>query len=305
MFDTLRLFYPIDSGININHILGLLTNQKETITELDKSFSGNYKSLHIRINQNGISIVGSLAKFSLPNNINTLTRSSAERAFYALSDELCLDVAKSKVYRIDFAQNLIMKCSPEMYYPYLGVSNHYQRVINPHSLYFNNKLRQKVFYDKIEESKIKGVELPLVVKNQNLLRYELRYLSRISNQFNTNEILVKDLYKEEFYIKLFDNWFSEFNNITKVYNQNMSLENPKTEKGFIENLATLYVLEHGQSKIFEMIEELKSQKVFENPEYYSRLKGKINEMVKVKPKDKPQLLIELEQKIKQAKEYYR
>ncbi|MDZ7936354.1 MAG: phage/plasmid replication protein [Emticicia sp.] len=55
---------------------------------------------------------GSLSKWFLGDNIQTLTRGDMKRATEKLSDTLHLPMSKAKVGRIDLAKNLLMKFKP-------------------------------------------------------------------------------------------------------------------------------------------------------------------------------------------------
>ena len=156
MYDTINLWLSIDKagGFDVSKTLQSLSGVTEHTRDDGQVYvSGYLKNYRVNISGQGVSLKGSLAKYFLPDNFHTLTRSDSARAFEMMSDELCLPIQKAKVNRIDFAQNFLMIYEPEAYYPYLGDCQYYQRQPTSNSLYYSNTLRQKLFYNKIAEGK--------------------------------------------------------------------------------------------------------------------------------------------------------
>jgi len=268
--------------------------------------SGYLKNYRVNISGQGVSLKGSLAKYFLPDNFHTLTRSDSARAFEMMSDELCLPIQKAKVNRIDFAQNFLMIYEPEAYYPYLGDCQYYQRQPTSNSLYYSNTLRQKLFYNKIAEGKKRGLTLPEVWNSQNVLRYEMRFTSRLPKQFNKAEVTASSLSDEKFYMAVFDKWLTEYDAINKLNSINFNLSVMNSPKDFWKQMNLMAISVIGQDKIIEEVENLRHQKAFDKPEYYSRLKREIKELCKTpEMTESSDLIQELDQKIKAAKKYYR
>ena len=116
-----------------------------------------------------------------------------------------------------------MDFETEAYYGFLGECQYYNRLPQSKSLYYSNGLRQKVFYNKIAEGKAKGIILPDVWDGQNVLRYEMRFTSRLSKQFNQAEITASSLSDEKFYMAVFDKWLTEYEAINKLHSINFNL----------------------------------------------------------------------------------
>ena len=309
MYDTVNLWLPIDKtgSFDVSKILQRLTR----ITEHTKDdgqvyvsgFLNNYK---VNISGQGVSLKGSLAKYFLSNNFQTLTRSDSARAFDMMTDELCLPIQKANVSRIDFAQNFLMDYEPQAYYNYLGECQYYNRQPQSKSLYYSNGLRQKVFYNKIAEGKAKGLSLPDVWNGQNVLRYEMRIKSRLPKQFNQTEITASSLSDEKFYMAIFDKWLAEYEAINKLHSINFNLSDMNSPKDFWKQINLMAVNMIGQDKIMQEIENLRHQKAFDKPEYYSRLKKEIKELCKTPEMTvSSDLVAELDKKIKAAKRHYR
>ena len=120
------------------------------------SITGSLKNLRVSIHGSGLSVKGSLAKYYLNDNFQTLQRADAQLAFEQLSDEFHLPIAEGKVTRVDIAQNFITRYAPETYYPYLGDCQYFKRLVQPNSVYYKNQNRTKLFYNKVAEGKKKG-----------------------------------------------------------------------------------------------------------------------------------------------------
>lgn len=309
MYDTTNLWLPIEliSNVNYSNTLQKLSGITEHTKDDGQVYiSGHLKNYKVNISGQGVSLRGSLAKYFLPDNFHTLTRSDSARAFEMMSDELCLPIQKAKVSRIDFAQNILMDFEPEAYYNFLGECQYYNRHSQSKSLYYTNGLRQKVFYNKIAEGKAKKMTLPDVWQGQNVLRYEIRFTSRLQKQFNMFEINANTLSDEKFYITIFDKWLAEYEAINKLHSINFNLSNMNSPKDFWKQINLMAINIIGQDKIMQEIENLRHQKAFDKPEYYSRLKKEIKELCKTpKMTASSDLMAELDSKIKAAKRYYR
>lgn len=309
MYDTINLWLPIDRAGNfdvsktLQHLTGITEHIKDDGQVYASGYLNNYK---VNISEQGVSLKGSLAKYFLPDNFHTLTRSDSARAFEMMADKLCLPIQKAKVSRIDFAQNFLMEYEPEVYYNFLGECQYYNRQPQSKSLYYSNTLRQKLFYNKIAEGKAKGLSLPDVWNGQNVLRYEMRFTSRLAKQFKEAEITASSLSDEKFYMAVFDKWLAEYEAINKLHSINFNLSNMNSPKDFKKQLELFAINMIGQDRIMQEIENMRHQKAFDKPEYYSRLKKEIKELCKTPELTaSSDLVAELDKKIKSSKKYYR
>lgn len=310
MFDTVNLWLSIDraGGFDVSQVLQNLTRYTEHQTNDGQVyFSGclgsNYK---VSLSGQGVSLKGSLAKYFLPDNFHTLTRSDTARAFEKLADELHLPIDRATVSRFDFAQNFLMDYEPEAYYLYLGECQYYHRLTQAKSLYYSNGMRQKVFYNKIAEGRAKKMMLPDVWSGQNVLRYEMRFTSRLPKQFNLPELTATTLADEKFYMGLFDRWQAEYDAINKIQTINFNLSSMNSPKDFWKQINLMAIQAIGQEKIMQEVETLRARNAFDKPEYYSRLKKEIRELCKTPDlTTSSELVAELDKKIKGAKRYYR
>ena len=309
MYDTVNLWLPMDKicsfdfSTTLQSLTGITEHTKDDGQIYVSGYLNNYK---VSISGQGVSLKGSLAKYFLPDNFHTLTRSDSARAFEMMADELHLPIQKAKVNRIDFSQNFIMDFEPQAYYNFLGECQYYERQPQSKSLYYTNTLRQKLFYNKIAEGKGKGLKLPDVWKDQNVLRYEMRFTSRLPKQFNQSEIAASSLSDEKFYVTIFDKWLAEYEAINKLHSINFNLSDMNSPKDFWKQVSLMAINMIGQDNIMMEIENLRHQKAFDKPEYYSRLKKEVKELCKTPEMTSPSdLVAELDKKIKSSKRYYR
>ena len=105
---------------------------------------------------------------------------------------------------------------------------------------------------------------------------------------------------------MFDKWLAEYEAINKLHSINFNISDMNSPKDFWKQINLMAVNMIGQDKIMQEIENLRYQKAFDKPEYYSRLKKEIKELCKApEMTSKSDLVAELDKKIKAAKNYYR
>jgi hypothetical protein len=296
------------AGSPVMDCLHYLTNRSENYREdTGKTYiTGNAGNLRIGISEHGVSIKGSLAKFYLGTNLHTLTRSDSRRAFEMMADTLHLPIHKSKVTRIDIGHNIITSYKPELYYPYLGPSQYYTRLIQPKSItYYSSKKTVKA-YNKIAESKKSKSIIPDVFKGKNLLRFELGFTEKLPKQFNQAVITPNTLTNERFYMDMYDRWHNEYEAIQKIGLAKMDTSKIKTEKDYLDQFLIMSLKEKGIENVLHHIEVMREQKVYKHTEYYSNLKRKIKELAGCKTNiEQPELIQELNRKIARVKTSYR
>jgi len=308
MYDTVHLWLPMETlNFDFDSSIQVLSNLTEHVKDNGQLYySGHLSNIKVNLSEQGVSLKGSLAKYLLHDNFKTLTRSDTKTAIEKLSDELFLPIGKAKVTRLDFGQNFITKHTPESYYHLLGDCKRYNRFQQAKSLYYQTNTRQLVFYNKIAEAKSKGQPCPKILENQNLLRYEVRFMSKIMQQLKQNEISASTLFDEPFYITIFERWFNEYDSIKKYHNINIDLSTMKTPKDYMDYLLLWAVQNKGHETIMKELEMIKQTKSFEKPEYHSRLKKQLQKLLKPSEMTfKSELIEELDKKLKAAKNHFR
>lgn len=313
MFDTLKLWLPneaIKESGYLQRVPTLLTNVKEIYKQDTREvyITGSILGMSASISNAGISLKGSICKSYLKDNFQTLTRQDTQRAIEQIQDFTNLPIFLADVKRVDFAQSLTTTQNPQNYFTFLGECHHYKRLTQPKSLYYQNGMRTKLFYNKIAEGKAKGQIIPSIWANKHILRYELRYTSRLPYQFNKAKVQATDLYNEVFYMDMVERWIKEYESINKNNSilDKMNTKQIETPKDFITQMALLQIKDIGIQKTFESIEQLKAQNQFKNKEDYSRLKATIRKICSTDVITEGSTLVaELDKKVKQVKEYCR
>jgi hypothetical protein len=309
MLDTVKLWLPTQSigeADYLSRVPALLDNLTHHTKIAGNSVTGEINNLKVRVSADGVGILGSLCKYFLKNNIETLTRQDIQRAFEMLADTLKLPISEAYVNRADVGQNFLMNYEPEIYYPYLGESTRYDRLTQPQSICWQNNLRAKTIYNKIAEARFKNVKIPEALIGKHLLRYELKFMSRLPRQFNVSKVITKNLYDEVFYINLIDRWHKEYEAINKLKEINLNFDKMNKPKDFFNQMALLMINEIGQNEALKLVDQLKAKNCFEHKEYYSRVKADIKRLCNTyQPEQSNDLITELNSKVKQVKEHYR
>jgi len=277
MFDTVNFWINRGdiSGGKPFEILPYLNEITERQNDSGYNCTGKIKKYSVCVSDNGISMKGSLAKNHFGDNIHTLTRKDVQWAIEELSDRLHIDINVAKVTRLDISTVLYTKHPPADYYPYLGQKPYFERLQStPDTLYYNNHQKQIVFYDKKKEAKEKGVQIPEILQNANLLRYELRYTRRINKQLNY-DVTAGKLYVRPFYDSLIENWYQELKSIQKLKKQSFMIDNISTVKDAEMALFAHLLQQSGQSIIDEFLAELKAKDKFKDKQRYYELKKRL------------------------------
>jgi len=308
MYDNIdiSMFKNQCPGIDLlKDIPQFLTNvSNHGVNQFGEYITGYLDNLKVNISENRIKIAdSSLCKYYLGDNFKTLSRGDTKQAIDKISDNLHLPLYHATLTRIDFATNLLMKYDEKLYYPYLGQAQYYNRLEQNNGLYYNNLLRQLVFYGKEYEQKIKRQPIPELYKNRNVLRFELRFRKRLRQQFNRHELTAKLLYDEVFYRDLVTRWKNEYLAIKKIKSKIISMQPTGSTKELIENMALFQLLEIGQPQVLSIIKEWQSQRLITKKQANDH-RHKIKELSQISNFDKENdLVLELNQKIKDAARY--
>ena len=269
-------------------------------------YLGNYQAT---INPYGIKLNGSLPKLLKQSNIYYLTIEEAKQAIEYLSDSLHVDINKAELKRVDVSTGIPTKRPPHEYYPFLGNKIHFKRIETAtDTLYYNTYKKVLCFYDKVKEVKKKKAIIPPTLAGCNLLKYELRFVHKLKQQFGQTETPTgRLLCNPEFYRWIVEQWRQEFISINKI-NQisNYMSDNVKTPKE-VENALLAYYIQKagGQSEINRIMAVAKGKELFKDPKAYTRLKTKLNEHLTAQTTidNKNDLITELDGKINDIAKY--
>ena len=197
-----------------------LTGQSEHLCSEtgQHSITGHAENLRVKVTDRSCSVQGSLSKYLLNDNVQTLTRKGVQLATEKLEDILNLPMRQATVTRLDIGDNLRVKHPPAAYLPSLLATPYFDRIERQNSLTFSNKQRAMTFYDKLREAKASREELPFLGSTHHLLRYELRLLKNPASRLGLQELTLKELQTELVYMLLVDTWLSHFQSIPKADN---------------------------------------------------------------------------------------
>ena len=270
---------------------------------------GHLGSLNVKVSRMGVAIKdSSFCKWVLGSNFKTLTRGDIQQGIEKLSDSLHLPFERASVTRLDVGQNIVTKAPTDVYLRHLGVLKYTKRLPQPNGLYYTGTNYQLAFYDKVREQRRAGEKVPELYQGRNVLRYELRFIHRLTNLLNVPEITGGLLYDEGFYISLFQQWRGYYRSIQKIGDIELNFENMTTKRDLYKaGLLALVEQQGGQLEVIAQINEaLKSGKLKSRKQAHD-LREAVNEACKVngglvKPND---MVKELDRKIDEATRYFR
>ena len=285
MYDKITIYADASSvGGGWTDVPHYLSDGKEV--ELDtgeiRTF-GHIGNMRVSVSGGGVRIVGSLPKFLCGANVWGLTKEEVGDAITKLEDTLHISLQDAKVTTMELAQTFSVDCEVWEYLNRLGNMPRMQRVqTSPHTLTYTgsgkNSPKKLVFYDKEAELKDKGETPPYWIKDYglHLLRYELRYESRLSKQVKEPCVYVSMLPQEDFYNKMVGQYKENYYAITK---QNQIETIPMGEITKVSDAYDVWVArlmqQVGATQAEEFLAELKRADVFKNKSDYTGLKKKI------------------------------
>ncbi|MBU0476143.1 MAG: hypothetical protein KKF62_18505 [Bacteroidetes bacterium] len=303
MFDTIGTYYHTENALNTLRYISVNNENIDRHTGEIATF-GTHKNLRIKVMGNSVSINGSLPKYLFGDNVQELTRKHTQEAIESLSDELHLQLDESKPYRIDVASNFIMKEPLVKYYSALeSLARYEKKTYRDGFLFTTNKIALE-FYDKNKELQKKKQLIPEIFQNRNVLRYEIHLQKRLPEIFK-QDILAKDLYDADFYIKAVDIWKERYFSIKKnrVLTLNSKVISIMDSKTIFNQLALLGLEQVGQEKLLKMLEY---ERTSLSKMQFKRIKEKINSISELPVlTEQSNFIQELDSKIIQRARYYR
>ena len=270
--------------------------------------TGSLNGLKISLNRYQMKIKdGSLCKWYLGDNYQTMGRGDTQRAIEKLSDTLHVPMSKATVTRLDIAQNFITRHPPEVYLNHLGILKYATRLQEPTGVYYSQTGGRLCFYDKNREQKSRREPIPELYEGRNVLRYEQRYTKRIASQFKVSEVTGAMLYDEAFYIGLLNRWEGAYMAIPKINDVSLNFQAMKNTRQLYK-MGVLSLIEQvgGQLQMIEQINEAQKRGELSKKQAFD-LRKTINEACRIKddltvPNE---AIKELDKKVSEAVKYYR
>ena len=270
--------------------------------------TGYLGNLKVSCNEYQIKVKdGSLCKWYLGDNLQTMGRKDTERAVEKLSDLLHLPMDKAQVTRIDVSQNFIMKHPPSVYLQHLGGLKGAARLEEPNTLYYRKQDCGLCFYDKAREQKAKKETLPELYEGRNVLRYEQRYTGRLAKHLGVSEVRASMLYNEAFYINLLNRWRDDYKAIQKINDVQLNFNCMRNKKD-LNRMGLLSLVERvgGLNAMMNQITEAQQQGKLNRKQAFD-LRQAIKEACEVKDGlvVENEAIAELNKKVVEAVRFYR
>ena len=313
MYDSVnfRLLQDEAGGVDfLSETACLLENIGEHNYSGEVVITGSFGGLSVSLSRRAMKVKdGSLCKWFLGDNFQTMGRGDTQRAIEKLSDALHVPMNKAAVTRLDIAQNFIVKFPLDVYFNHLGELRYANRLQEPDGLYYKQTGGRLCFYDKIRErQKDKGATIPELYQGRNVLRYEQRYLARIAKRLNRDEVTGATLYDEAFYIDILKRWRDNYRAIQKINDVSLNCKIMKTIKEF-DVMGRLSLIERwgGQRQMIEQINEAYKRGELTRKQAYD-LRRVINDAcskIKVDWVTPSEAIQELNKKVSEAVKFYR
>ncbi len=246
-----------------------------------------------------IRCTGSLNKYHSGHNLKALTFVEVCEVINDLCDWVEIDPTEIRVTRLEFGATFAINNPPSRYLELLGDMPRAKRLPTAkgqmlQTIVYQTSFYRHSFYDKGAESDI----------NENLLRFELRFYKQIYKQImgKNGSLWLSTLRDAAFYRKLQSIYLKKLKMIKKLGEFNastsISIKGSKSAKDML-----LAQLMGGDPTVIERyIEELKRNKTYKDPKYYSRLKKELNDILKLyggTTNKNPELIAELTLKVEQ------
>ena len=260
MYDTVNFWLPQSKAGGVDFLTETpyyLENVGEHIYNNGEIvITGNLNGLKIILKEHQMKIRdGSLCKWYLGDNFQTMGRGDTQKAIERLSDTLHVPIREAIVTRLDIGRNFETRFPPEVYFNHLGSLRNFIRLKEPNGIYYCQSSKQLCFYDKIAEPKAHKAFIPKQYEGKNVLRYELRYLERIAAKLHMKEVTAAMLYDEAFYIGLMNRWGDAYMAIQKINDASLNFQAMKS-KSQLYKMGVVSLTEQ-VGGLLQMIEQIK------------------------------------------------
>ena len=311
MYDTVNFRLQQSEAVGVNFLAEtpcFLDNVGEHHYNDETVITGSLNGLKISLNRYQMKIKnGSLCKWYLGDNFQTMGRGDTQRAIERLSDTLHVPISRATVTRLDIAQNFIVKYPTVVYINHLGALRYATRLQEPDGIYYKQSGGRLCFYDKNREQKRHGEPIPELYEGKNVLRYEQRYTKELAKQFKVGCVTGAMLYDEQFYIGLLNRWRDKYTAIKKINDTSLNFQAMRTKQQ-LYRMGVLSLIEQagGQLQMIEQINEAQKRGELSKKQAFD-LRHTINEACKIRdgltvPNE---AIKELDKKVSEAVKYYR
>jgi hypothetical protein len=252
---------------------------------------------------------GSLCKWMLGDNYQSMGRGDIQRAVERLSDTLHLPMDRAIITRLDVGLSIPVREPTANYFNHLGVLNYAQRLQQPNSLYYHrhSQAERLCFYDKNREQRDHREPIPGLYRDCNVLRYEQRFMARLPRLLGVAQVTGAMLYDEGFYISLLNRWRDSYRAIRKINEITLNFQAMKNKQQLYK-MGVLAMVERvgGEVEMIAHINEAQKRGDLTAKQAFD-LRQAVKDACKVREglTAPSEAITELDKKIAEAVRYYR
>lgn len=217
MFDTIKAYYIGDLAektkfVNVDFVP--IIDAKG----VHKGYKAEYRNIKIFLSlSHRLTIEGSLSRFAFGDNFGTIDRKTTKTAILELCEFLGIPPKDFKVTRLDVATIIPATEKIETLQNVLGgVSRCKRWESGKNGIYWGNKQKQMVIYNKTLWAKETKTPIPKILEGGDWIRAEFRILKNIGQQTNYKNVSLDKLYNSGFYCKMCDVWENSFLSIEQM-----------------------------------------------------------------------------------------
>lgn len=250
------------------------------------SVTGELSGLRVTANSFQVGVKdGSLCKWMMGDNYQTMTRADAQQAVERLSDTLHVPMERAIITRLDVGVTMAVSEPVANYLNHLGLLNYAKRFQQgEESLYYyrHRQSERLCFYDKNREQRDKHRPIPEDYESANVLRYEQRYMSRLPKLLGVEAVTASMLYDERFYNMLLDRWGDTYGEIRKINDKNINFQAMKTKRD-LQRIGVLALIEQwgGELAVIGQINEAQKSGILTKKQAYD-LRQSVKDACKVR-----------------------
>ena len=251
MYDSvnMRLFAGEAAGVDFLEEVPCRLDQHSVAEHIMAGFSwvtGKLGNLSVRVTDGRVDVYGgSLCRWYLGNNVETMGRHDVQEAVMRLSDTLHLPMDRAEVTRLDVAENFIMRQPVDVYLGRLGRWGKALPEPRGKGIYYHRTAETLCFYDKVAEQEQEHNGVPSMYEGKNVLRYEQRFAGRLSAAFKVGRVTGGTLYDVAFYKAALARWRDTYRSIRKTHEIKPRLDVMKGKKEFYRVAALAYIEQFG------------------------------------------------------------